>query len=173
MPPSAECPAHRRTRATPSPNGCYRVSTPASRSPTSGGMSVLTERGIKQRLKRALDTASSNPPSGLITPAPDGTPGRVSWLDPGGRLMHRPFDSAFPAHYTAEPALEQCRQVFFLLLNQPESPAWDRAYAMCQMAETSLQAFGHDAGRRLNDALKIPISEFSAINQFDTEHQPV
>ena len=33
--------------------------------------SALTERGIKQRLKRALDNASGNPPSGLITPASD------------------------------------------------------------------------------------------------------
>ena len=41
-------------------------------------MSPLTERGIKQRLKRALDTASGNPPASLITPAPNGTPGRVS-----------------------------------------------------------------------------------------------
>ena len=71
-------------------------------------MSALTERGIKQRLKHALDAASGNPPSGLITPAPDGTPGRVSWLDPDGRLMHRPFDGAFPAHYTAETAMAQC-----------------------------------------------------------------
>ena len=80
-------------------------------------MSALTDRGIKQRLKRALENASGNPPSGIITPAPDGTPGRVSWLDPGGRLMHRPFDGAFPAHYTAEAVLEQCHQVFYLLLD--------------------------------------------------------
>ena len=86
-------------------------------------MSALTERGTKQRLKRALDTASGNPPSGLITPAPDGTPGRASWLDPVGRLMHRPFDGAFPAHYTAETALAQCRQMFIELLNHPAEPA--------------------------------------------------
>ena len=72
-------------------------------------MSALTERGIKQRLKRALDAASGNPPAGLITLAPDGTPGRVSWLDPGGRLMHRPFDGAFPRHYTVETVVAQCR----------------------------------------------------------------
>ena len=41
-------------------------------------MSALTELGIKQRLKRALDTASGNSPASPITPSPDGTPGRVS-----------------------------------------------------------------------------------------------
>ena len=97
-------------------------------------MSALTPRGIKQRLKRALDTASGNPPSDLITPAPDGKPGRVSWLDPGGRLMHRPFDGAFPAHYTAETALAQCRQVFIELLDHSEGHARDRAYTMLRLA---------------------------------------
>ena len=89
-------------------------------------MSSLTELGIKQRLKRARDAGSGNPPPGLITPTPDGTPGRVSWLDPGGRLMHRPFDGAFPAHYKAETALAQCRQVFIELLDHPEGSARGR-----------------------------------------------
>lgn len=86
-------------------------------------MSALTERGIKQRLKRALDAANGNPPSALITSAPDGTPGRVSWLDPGGRLMHRPFDGTFPRHYTAEMAVAQCRQLFIELLGHPKGTA--------------------------------------------------
>lgn len=85
-------------------------------------MSALTERGVKQRLRRALDAASGNPPSGLIIPTPDGTPDRVSWLDPSGRLMQRPFDGAFPAHYAAETALAQCRQMFIDLLNRPAGP---------------------------------------------------
>ena len=116
-------------------------------------MSALTERGIKQRLKRALDTASGNPPSSLITPAPDGTPGRVSWLDPGGRLMHRPFDGAVPAHYTAETALAQCRQVFIELLDHPEGHARDRAYTMLRLAQSGLHAFDREAGQELYDAM--------------------
>ncbi len=116
-------------------------------------MSALTERGIKQRLKRALDTASGNPPSGLITPTPDGKPGRVSWLDPGGRLMHRPFDGAFPAHYTAETAVAQCRQVFIGLLDHPEGHARDRAYTMLRLAQSGLHAFDREAGQELYDAM--------------------
>ncbi len=116
-------------------------------------MSALTDRGIKQRLKRALENASGNPPSGLITPAPDGTPCHVSWLDPGGRLMHRPFDGAFPAHYTTEATLEQCRQVFFLPLDHAESPAGDRAYAMLHLAQSGLHAFDRKAGLELYDAM--------------------
>ena len=116
-------------------------------------MSALTDRGIKQRLKRALDSASGNPPSSLITPAPDGKPGRVSWLDPGGRLMHRPFDGAFPAHYTAEAALAQCRQVFIELLDHPEDHARDRAYTMLRLAQSGLHAFDREAGQELYDAM--------------------
>ena len=116
-------------------------------------VSALTERGIKQRLKRALDTASGNPPAGLITPAPDGTPGRVSWLDPGGRLMHRPFDGAFPAHYTAETALEQCCHVVIELLNHPEGTARDRAYTMLHLAQSGVHTFDREAGRELYDAM--------------------
>ena len=117
-------------------------------------MSALTERGIKQRLKRALDAASGNPPSGLITPAPDGTPGRVSWLDPDGRLMHRPFDGAFPAHYTAETALEQCSQVVIELLDRPEGTARDRAYTMLHLAQSGVHTFDREAGRELYDAMR-------------------
>ena len=116
-------------------------------------MSALTERRIKQRLKRARDAASGNPPSGLITPTPDGTPGRVSWLDPGGRLMHRPFDGAFPAHYKAETALAQCRQVFIELLDHPEGAARDRAYTMLRLAQSGLHAFDRDAGQEIYDAM--------------------
>lgn len=116
-------------------------------------MSALTERGIKQRLKRALDTASGNPPSGLITPAPDGKPSRVSWLDPGGRLMHRPFDGAFPAHYKAETAVAQCRQVFIELLDHSEGHARDRAYTMLRLAQSGLHAFDREAGQELYDAM--------------------
>ena len=116
-------------------------------------MSALTERGIRQRLKRVLDTASGNPPSGLITPAPDGTPGRVSWLDPGGRLMHRPFNGTFPAHYTAETAVAQCRQVFIELLDHPEGHARDRAYTMLRLAQSGLHALNREAGQELYDAM--------------------
>ena len=116
-------------------------------------MSALTERGIKQRLKRALDTASGNPPVGLITPAPDGKPGRVSWLDPGGRLMHRPFDGAFSARYAAETAVAQCRQVFIELLDHPEGHARDRAYTMLRLAQSGLHAIDRQAGQELYDAM--------------------
>ena len=116
-------------------------------------MSALTDRGIKQRLKRALDTTSGNPPNGLIIPGPDGTPGRVSWLTPSGRLMHRPFDGAFPARYPAEAAQEQCRDVFIQLLDHPEGSARKRAYTMLTMANAGLHTFGHEVGRELNAVL--------------------
>ena len=116
-------------------------------------MSALTDRGIKQRLKRALDAASGNPPARLITPAPDGTPGRVSWLEPNGRLMHLPFDSAFPANYPAEAAQEQCREVFRQLLDNPEGNVRERAYTMLTMANAGFHTFDHEPGRRLYDAM--------------------
>ena len=67
--------------------------------------------------------------------------------------MHRPFDGAFPAHDTAEAALEQCHQIFFLLLDHPESPARDRAYTMLRLAQAGLHTFDHEAGRELYDAM--------------------
>ena len=116
-------------------------------------VSALTDRQIKRRLKHALDTASSNPPNGLIIPTPDGTPGRVSWLEPNGRLMHRPFAGAFPARYPAEAAQEQCRDVFIQLLDHPEGSARERAHTMLTMAEDGLHTFDHEVGRRLYDAM--------------------
>ena len=118
-------------------------------------MSALSDRQIKRRLKHALDTTSSNPPSGLITPAPDGTPGRVSWLDPGGRLMHRPFDGAFPTDYPAELALRQCTEVARRLVAQPSTDARDRAYTMLLMAEFGLHSFDYEAGRRLHSEMEV------------------
>lgn len=86
-------------------------------------MSALTERRIKQRLKRALDAASGNPPRRLITPGPDGTRGRVSWLEPNGRLMHRAFDGAFPQGFPQRDAVAQCQQVLLRLIAQHDQTA--------------------------------------------------
>ena len=76
----------------------------------------------------------------------------VSWLDPGGRLMHRPLDGAFPARYTAETALAQCRQVFVELLDHTEGHARDRAYTILRLAQSGLHAFDREAGQELYDA---------------------
>ena len=69
--------------------------------------SALPNLQTKKRLQNALDAASGPAPTGLIIRNPDGTPARVSWLDPNGNLMHRPFDGAFPADYPAELALRR------------------------------------------------------------------
>ena len=60
--------------------------------------SALSNLQTKKRLETALDAASGPAPTGLIVRNPDGTPARVSWLDPNGNLMHRPFDGALPAN---------------------------------------------------------------------------
>ena len=67
--------------------------------------------------------------------------------------MHQPFDGAFPAHYTAETALAQCRQVFIELLDHPEGNARDRAYTMLHLAQSGLHAFDREAGQELYDAM--------------------
>ena len=92
---------------------------------------------------------SGNPPSGLIIPAPDETPGRVSWPDPGGRLMHRPFDGAFPAEF----AMWRCQEVFLWWLEQPDGSARDRAYVMALTVEAGLPSFGYDESHQLSEAL--------------------
>ncbi len=50
--------------------------------------SALSNLQTKKRLETALDDASRPAPTGLIIRNPDGTPARVSWLDPNGTLMH-------------------------------------------------------------------------------------
>ena len=86
--------------------------------------------------------------------APDGTPGRVSWVDGGGNLLHRPFDGPFPPDYPAQDAIRQCQEVFLRLLDATNEPARDHAYAMLHMAEAGLHSFDHEAGRSVNAALE-------------------
>ena len=116
--------------------------------------SALSNLQTKKRLETALDAASGPAPTGLIIRNPDGTPARVSWLDPNGNLMHRPFDGAFPPNYPAELALRQCTEVARRLVGQPSTGARDRAYTMLLMAETGLHSFDYDAGRRLHSYME-------------------
>ena len=87
--------------------------------------SALSNLQTKKRLETALDAASGPAPTGLIVRNPDGTPARVSWLDPNGNLMHRPFDGALPANYPAELAIRQCTKVAQRLVAQPSTDARD------------------------------------------------
>ena len=66
---------------------------------------------IALRLQEELEDASGNPPAGLITAGTDGKPGRVSWVDFGGTLLHRPFDGTFPPDYPQHEARRQCAAV--------------------------------------------------------------
>ena len=116
-------------------------------------MSALTDRGIKQCLKRALDAASGNSPNDLIIRKPDGTPAHVSWLTPNGRLMHRAIDGAFPARYPQENAIEPRHFVFQQLVEDPDRHARRRALTMLTMAEDGIHTFGCDAGRKVNRML--------------------
>ena len=117
-------------------------------------MSALSDRQIKRRLKRAPDAGSGNPPRRLITPAPDGTPGRMSWLAPSGRLMHRAFDGAFPQGFPQRDAVAQCQQVLLRLIAQHDQTARKRAVTMLAMAEDNLHTFNYEAGRRVNHILE-------------------
>ena len=117
--------------------------------------SALPNLQTKKRLQNALDAASGPAPTGLIIRNPDGPPARVSWLDPNGNLMHRPFDGAFPADYPAELALRQCTEVAQRLVGQPSTDARDRAYTMLLMAEDGLHSFDYEAGRRLQSRMEV------------------
>ena len=117
--------------------------------------SALSNLQTKKRLETALDAASGPAPTGLIIRNPDGTPARVSWLDPNGTLMHRPFDGAFPADYPAELAKRQCTEVARRLVGQPLTDARDRAYTMLLMAEDGLHSFDYEAGRRLQSRMEV------------------
>ena len=81
-------------------------------------LSAFTGLQTMKRLETVLDNASGPTLTGLIITDTHGEPARVSWLDVNGELMHRPFDGAFPAHYPAERAIRQCKEVFYHLLNQ-------------------------------------------------------
>ena len=105
------------------------------------------------KLQDALDAASGPSPTGLIIAGPDGIPGRVSCVEPDGRLMHRPFDGAFPAHYPVETVMRHCREVFLRLPECPDGSARDRTYVVLLMAADELRTFSHDEGRHLNEAL--------------------
>ena len=61
--------AHRRTKATASPNGCLRASTPEPRSPPSGGCTPSRNRKISG--SNARDAASGNPRSASSPLCPD------------------------------------------------------------------------------------------------------
>ena len=116
--------------------------------------SALSNLQTKKRLETALDDASRPAPTGLIITNPDGTPARVSWLDPNGTLMHLPFDGALPANYPAELAIPQCTEVAQRLVAQPSTDARDRTYTMLLMAEFGLHSFDYDAGRRLHSQME-------------------
>ena len=111
--------------------------------------SAYTGQQTKSKLQAALDAASGPTPTGLIIRGLDGEPARVSWLDPNGHLMHRPFDGAFPADYPAELAIRQCTEVAHRLIGQQSKTARDRAYHMLLMAEDGLHSFDYDAGRQV------------------------
>ena len=111
--------------------------------------SAYTGQQTKSKLQAALDAASGPTPTGLIIRGLDGEPARVSWLDPNGHLMHRPFDGAFPAKYPAELALRQCTEVAQRLVGQRSKVARDRAYTMLLMAEVGLHSFDYEAGRQV------------------------
>ena len=117
-------------------------------------MSALSDRQTKRRLKRALDADSGNPPRRLITPAPDGTPGRVSRLAPNGRLIHRAFDGAFPQGFPQRDAVAQCQQVLLHLIAQHDQTARKRAVTMLAMAEDNLHTFDYEPSRRVNHILE-------------------
>ena len=117
-------------------------------------MSPLSNQKTKERLQSALDAASGENPTGLIIHGPDGKPGRVSWVDNDGNLIHRPFDGAFPPNYLQDLAIQQCQDVFLRLLEVANEPARNRAYTMLMMAEAGLQSFGYQEGRGLNAVLE-------------------
>ena len=83
--------------------------------------SAFSDLKTKNRLQAALDNASGPTQSGLIITDTHGAPAKVSWIDLNGELMHRPFDGAFPAHYPAEHAIRQCKEVFYHLLDQRQA----------------------------------------------------
>ena len=115
--------------------------------------SAFTGQQTNKWLQAALDATSRPAPTGLIIMDIQGEPARVSWLDTNGELMHRPFDGAFPADYTAELAVQQCSEVASRLMSYPNSSARDRAYTMLLMAEAGLHSFNYDSGRRVHAEL--------------------
>ena len=67
--------------------------------------------------------------------------------------MHRPFDGAFPAHYPADLAVRQCKEVLYRLMSYPNNSARDRAHTMLYMAEAGLHSFDYDEGRWVHSEL--------------------
>ena len=82
--------------------------------------SAFTGQQTNKWLQAALDASSGPAPTGLIIMDIQGEPARVSWLDTNGELMHRPFDGAFPAGYTADLAVQQCTEVACRLMVLPK-----------------------------------------------------
>ena len=117
-------------------------------------MSAFTGLETNKQLQTALDAASGPAPTDIIIRNPDGEPTRVSWLDTNGELMHRPFDGAFPADYTADLAVRQCTEVLYRLISYPKNSARDRAYTMLSMAQAGLHSFNYDSGRWVNAELE-------------------
>ena len=117
-------------------------------------MSAYAGQQTMQQLQTTLDAASGPAPTDIIIRNPDGEPTRVSWLDLNGELMHRPFDSAFPANYPADLAVRQCTEVACRLLVYPNNAARDRAHTMLYMAEAGLHSFDYDSGRWVNAELE-------------------
>lgn len=108
-----------------------------------------TGTDVELHLGQALTAASGRNPRKLVTDAPDGSPGRISWVDDQGRLWHRPFDGSFPRGYPKAKAIQQCREVLLELLHTRGNTPKDRALAMLYMAEVGLHTFDTDDGRRL------------------------
>ena len=116
--------------------------------------SALSNLQTKNRLETALDAASGPTHTGLIIRGLDGEPARVSWLDPNGHLMHRPFDGAFPADYPAALAVRQCTEILYRLLGYPNNSARDRAYTMLSITEAGLHSFDYEVGRQVHAELE-------------------
>ena len=114
-------------------------------------MASIPGHRVRTKLKRALDRTCGPQPAEIVTPGPDDSPGRVSWREKR-RLIHRPIDGAFPQQYPAEAALEQCQQVFELLVTREIPQARDRAYTMLMIAEAGWHTLDHDDGRKLYNA---------------------
>ena len=130
--------------------------------------SAFNEQQTGKRLTTALDAASGSKPTKLVINGPDGSPGRVSWVDEQGVLRHRPFDGAFPRDYSKEQAIEQCGEVMVALFRTDGDAPRDRTLAMLLMAKLELHTFDAQAGRRLRQSL----SEFGMNEESNAASSP-
>ena len=108
-----------------------------------------TGTDVELHLHNTLAAASGRDPSKLVVLVPDGSAGRISWVDDQGHLWHCPFDGPFPRGYPRAKAIEQCRQVLWELMYIPGTTSNDRALAMLYVAELGLHTFDTEDGCRL------------------------